>query len=156
MITKFSDFDLSATVLALKPARVFLRRRDPQLRAALKQLLPDGAYTFCEITDAPLLLREVSKQLLSWKPGETLEITMGERTTADDGSRDVLIGFRRPQWKRGAILVTALSQSPAGDEEEYGSALILGPGEWVSLAPDAEPVPEQAVEQLRAPLKLAS
>ena len=154
MITKFSDFDLRVAVRELTPARVFLRRRDPTLREVIRKLLPEGGWSFCEIADAPLLLRQVSEQLLSWEPGETLEITVAERVTSDDGARDILVGFRRPSWKRGAILVTALSRSPQGDEEEYGSALILGPGESVEMRPDREAEPGTVPGSTR--FKLAS
>lgn len=133
MQTRFADFNLAQAVRELRPARVFLRRRDPVLRGVLQALLPDDACAFVEIADAALLLREVSGSLLSWDPAQTLEITMADRDSGG-GSRDVLVGFRRPGWQPGAILITALRRDADGNDEEYGSALVLGPGVSIALA----------------------
>jgi hypothetical protein len=133
MKTRFADFDVAQAIRDLQPARVFLRRRDPALRACLKAMLPEDACSFCEIADSALLLREVSTQLLAWQPGELVEVTMADRAASPDGARDIVIGFRRPAWNAGIVLLTALHRAPDGNEEEYGSALVLGPGVAIAL-----------------------
>jgi hypothetical protein len=148
MRTRFADFNLVETIARMQPARVFIRRRDPALRGALRAILPDGSFSFVEVAEASLLLREASAALLSWEQGQTLEITMSDRATSDEGDRDIVVGFRRPEWNPGVILVTAISRAAGGREEEYGSALVLAPGVALSLV-RRTPLEDLALDELK-------
>ena len=157
MVTRFCDFSVTDAVQEMRPARVFLRRRSPELKAAIKAMLREGSYQFIEVSDAVLLIGEVSTRLFQFTPGETLELTAADRETAG-GTSDLLFGFRRPAWNRGVILLTALARSASGDETEYGSALVLGPGVAIDLHrfPAAESRRDRHFSTVDKQYKLAS